>query len=296
VRGGLIVRESEPPAAPKPRLLDRVRGVIRAHHYSRRTEEAYVAWARRYILFHDKRHQSEMGEGRFHTDPGAERPLFMCAVLELEVPWLRGLVHARRPERLPVVLTRDEVRAVLGEAHAQWPEAPRRIGRRHAAAARITIRAVGRRGPDRRSRVMCAPAEQRRTDTLGGRCSGRRGPRFTDRLRAPSRGPPKGASGVRPSGIWLDLPAPGTRRPRPVRGGLPMIRSGTAEKLVTALQRDGGRVLRFPCLAGETGSTIYEAHTAVRELILNGRALASPNVACSACHRLHLVVGLRTGG
>jgi len=75
-----------------------------------------------------------------------------------------------------------------------------------------------------------------------------------------------------------------------------MIRSGTAEKLVTALQRDGGRVLRFPCLAGETGSTIYEAHTAVRELILNGRALASPNVACSACHRLHLVVGLRTGG
>jgi len=45
-----------------------------------------------------------------------------------------------------------------------------------------------------------------------------------------------------------------------------------------------------------TDSTIYEAHEAVRELILNGRALASPNVACSACHRLHLVVGLRTGG
>jgi len=75
-----------------------------------------------------------------------------------------------------------------------------------------------------------------------------------------------------------------------------MIRSGTAEKLVTALQRDGGRVLCFPCVAGETGSTIYEAHKAVRELILNGRALASPNVACSACHRLHLVVRLRTGG
>ena len=75
-----------------------------------------------------------------------------------------------------------------------------------------------------------------------------------------------------------------------------MILSETAEKLVTALQRDGGRVLCFPCVAGETDSTIYEAHKAVRELILNGRALASPNVACSGCHRLHLVVGLRIGG
>ena len=74
-----------------------------------------------------------------------------------------------------------------------------------------------------------------------------------------------------------------------------MIQSETAEKLVAALQRDDDRVLCFPCVAGETGSTIYEAHEAVRELILNGRALARPNVACSACLRLHLVVGLRTG-
>ena len=72
-----------------------------------------------------------------------------------------------------------------------------------------------------------------------------------------------------------------------------MILSETAEKLVTALAR--GRVLCFSCAAGETDSTIYEGRKAVRELILNGRALASPNVACSACHRVHLVVGLRTG-
>src|ERR1041385_7333772 len=51
----------ETPAAPKPRLLDRVRGAIRARHYSRRTEETYVAWIRRYILFHGKRHPAEMG-------------------------------------------------------------------------------------------------------------------------------------------------------------------------------------------------------------------------------------------
>jgi len=55
----------EPPAAAtmKPRLLDRVRAVIRARHYSRRTEEAYVAWIRRFILFHGKRHPAEMGAG-----------------------------------------------------------------------------------------------------------------------------------------------------------------------------------------------------------------------------------------
>jgi hypothetical protein len=46
---------------PKPRLLDRVRAALRTRHYSRRTEEAYVAWIRRYILFHGKRHPAEMG-------------------------------------------------------------------------------------------------------------------------------------------------------------------------------------------------------------------------------------------
>jgi hypothetical protein len=55
------VRESEPTGAPKPRLLDRVRAAIRARHYSRRTEKAYVAWIRRYIFFHDKRHPADMG-------------------------------------------------------------------------------------------------------------------------------------------------------------------------------------------------------------------------------------------
>jgi hypothetical protein len=55
------VRETGAASAPKPRLLDRVREALRARHYSRRTEEAYVAWIRRYIFFHDKRHPAEMG-------------------------------------------------------------------------------------------------------------------------------------------------------------------------------------------------------------------------------------------
>src|SRR5882724_4958625 len=55
------VGEADPTGAPKPRLLDRVRAAIRARHYSRRTEKAYVAWIRRYIFFHDKRHPADMG-------------------------------------------------------------------------------------------------------------------------------------------------------------------------------------------------------------------------------------------
>jgi len=57
----LIARETGPADSPKPRLLDRVRAALRARHYSRRTEEAYVAWIRRYIFFHAKRHPAEMG-------------------------------------------------------------------------------------------------------------------------------------------------------------------------------------------------------------------------------------------
>jgi len=130
----LIVRESHAPEAPKPRLLDRVREAIRARHYSRRTEKTYVAWIRRYIFFHGKRHPAEMG-AREITDflsalavkdkvaastqnQALSALLFLYrAVLAQDVPWLDDLVRAKRPERLPVVLTRDEVRAVLDRLH-----------------------------------------------------------------------------------------------------------------------------------------------------------------------------------
>jgi len=124
------VREPPAPAPVRPRLLDRVRAVIRARHYSRRTEGAYVAWIRRYILFHDKRHPTDMGAPeitRFLSSLAVEGNvaastqnqalsalLFLYRdVLEVELPWLDGIVRAKRPQRLPVVLTRDEVRAVL---------------------------------------------------------------------------------------------------------------------------------------------------------------------------------------
>jgi site-specific recombinase XerD len=118
-------------AAPaRPRLLDRVRAALRLRHYSRRTEHAYVAWIRRYILFHGKRHPVDMGATEltaFLSSLAVDRRvaastqnqalsalLFLYRdVFELEVPWLDDLVRAKRPLRLPVVLTREEVRAVL---------------------------------------------------------------------------------------------------------------------------------------------------------------------------------------
>src|SRR5438874_5994287 len=118
----LAVRET-PASYPKPRLLDRVRDAIRGRHYSRRTEKAYV-------FFHAKRHPAEMGApevARFLTSLAVDGRvaastqnqalnalLFLYrVVLEVDLPWLNEVVRARRPESLPTVLTRDEVRRVL---------------------------------------------------------------------------------------------------------------------------------------------------------------------------------------
>ena len=119
-----------PPAGGPPRLLDRVREAIRARHYSLRTEEAYVAWTRRFILFHNKRHPSEMGEreinaflshlavaGRVSASTQTQALsslLFLYRhVLERPFPTLENVVRAKRPAHLPVVMTRAETRAVL---------------------------------------------------------------------------------------------------------------------------------------------------------------------------------------
>jgi integrase len=124
------LREAVSPAPPKPRLLDRVREALRLRHYSRRTEDAYVTWIRRYILFHNKRHPLEMGApevARFLTSLAVDGKvagstqnqalsalLFLYRhVLDIDLPWLDDVVRAKRPQRLPVVLTRQEVQALL---------------------------------------------------------------------------------------------------------------------------------------------------------------------------------------
>ncbi len=133
---GGIVRER--PAAPigstaaEPRLLDRVRAAIRLRHYSRRTEKAYVGWIRRFILFHGKRHPDGMAadeitrflshlavEGKVSAstqNQALSALLFLYRdVLGRELAWMDEIVRARRPARLPVVLARGEVAALLRE-------------------------------------------------------------------------------------------------------------------------------------------------------------------------------------
>ncbi len=118
-----------PDPAPVP-LLERVRLKIRLKHYSLRTEQAYLDWIKRFILFHGKRHPVEMGAGEveaFLTHLAAVRNvaastqnqaksalLFLYKeVLTIELPWLDRVERAREPTRLPVVLTREEVALVL---------------------------------------------------------------------------------------------------------------------------------------------------------------------------------------
>jgi integron integrase len=118
-------------AAPR-RLLDQVRDAIRLRHYSIRTEDAYVQWIRRYILFHGKRHPSSMGADEVNAflthlavdgDVAASTQgqalsalLFLYRhVLQEPLPWLEDVVRARKPKKLPVVLTREEVRRIMTE-------------------------------------------------------------------------------------------------------------------------------------------------------------------------------------
>jgi integron integrase len=113
-----------------PRLLDRVRDVIRRKHYSIRTEQAYVQWIRRFILFHGKRHPTDMGAPEVEaflthlavagkvaasTQNQALNALVFLyrEVLAREIGWLENLQHAKRPARVPVVFTRDEAKTVL---------------------------------------------------------------------------------------------------------------------------------------------------------------------------------------
>lgn len=118
--------------AQPPRLLDQVRARVRRLGLARRTEEAYVGWIRRFILANDKRHPVDMGAAEIesfltglavHGNVSASTQnqalsalLFLYKqVLGVELPWLDGISRAKKPQRLPVVLTRSEVAALLGE-------------------------------------------------------------------------------------------------------------------------------------------------------------------------------------
>lgn len=113
-----------------PKLLDRLRAEIRVRHYSLRTEQAYVDWARRFIFFHNKRHPKEMGAVELRdflshlavdrnvsasTQNQAKSALLFLyrEVLNIELPWLDEVISAKTAKRLPVVLTQVEMRDLL---------------------------------------------------------------------------------------------------------------------------------------------------------------------------------------
>jgi integron integrase len=123
------------PLSSPPKLLETVRAAIRLRHYSRRTEEAYIGWIRRFIVTNGTRHPREMGEPEVTAflsmlaargvtastqNQALSAILFLYEViLGRRLAWMDGLVRAQRPTRLPVVLSREEVARLLG--HLRGP-------------------------------------------------------------------------------------------------------------------------------------------------------------------------------
>jgi integron integrase len=125
-----------PPVAP-PRLLDRVRWHLRVKHYSLRTEQSYVDWIRRFILFHKKRHPDQMAENDIASflthlavdlnvaastqNQALSALLFLFQqVLDRKLDFIGGVERVRRPPKLPVVFTPTEARAVLARLKGDY--------------------------------------------------------------------------------------------------------------------------------------------------------------------------------
>lgn len=121
----------------RPRLLDELRDHLRTLHYSYRTEQQYLFWVRRFILFHGKRHPADMAAAEieaFLTHLAVERQvaastqnqalaalLFLYQkVLRVELPWLDGIVRAKQSRFLPVVLTPGEVKEILSRLQGEY--------------------------------------------------------------------------------------------------------------------------------------------------------------------------------
>ena len=122
------------PSAGKPKLLDQVRDVIRRKHYRIRTEQAYIDWINRFIIYHGKRHPGEMAEeevAEFLThlardlnvaastqNQALSALLFLYKeVLKHEIGWLQKVERAKKPLKLPVVLSRGEIKQIFGHLH-----------------------------------------------------------------------------------------------------------------------------------------------------------------------------------
>jgi integron integrase len=169
-----------------PKLLEQVRQRIRVKHYSIRTEETYLSWIRRFIFFHQKRHPREMGvreieaflthlavEGNVAAstqNQALSAILFLYKeVLELDLPWLENVTRAKKPQRLPVVMTPDETRRLLAKLEGHWSLVARLLygtGMRLMEGLRLRIKDVDfdkrevivRSGKGDKDRITMLPA------------------------------------------------------------------------------------------------------------------------------------------
>ena len=197
------------------KLLDQVREAIRVRHYSRRTEEAYVVWIRRFIVFHGKRHPTELGASHIseflsslatqrHVSASTQNQA-LCAVLflyrevlRMDLGQVEGVVRASTPARLPVVLSRTEVSAILARLDgAVWLVAALLYGAglRLQEALELRVKDIDfernqftvRQGKGRKDRVTMLPSaitERLRAHLAGVECQ-----HATDLARGLGRAP-----------------------------------------------------------------------------------------------------------
>ena len=169
----------------KPRLLDQVRDSLRLRHYSLRTEATYIQWIKRFILYHEKRHPLEMGEQEItaflthlavdrHVAPSTQNQalaaiLFLYKeVLERELDWMDDIVRAKRPVRIPEVLSPEQVRRLIDQLEGTHQLMARLLygtGMRLMEAVRLRVRDVDfhyrqitvRNGKGNKDRVTVLP-------------------------------------------------------------------------------------------------------------------------------------------
>ena len=169
-----------------PQLMVQTRGCLRALHYSLRTEETYLHWIRRFLRFHGKRHPLDMNAPHVSAFlsylatelevAAATQNLALAAVLflykevlQVDLPWLKDVVRAKRSQRLPTVLSVNEVNALLAKLHDDEPGLVVRLlygtGMRLMEALRLRVKDVDferrqvivREGKGGKDRVVMRP-------------------------------------------------------------------------------------------------------------------------------------------
>ncbi len=177
-------------APPPQKLLDRVRWHLRVKHYSIRTEELYLQWIRRYILFHKKRHPADMGEEEIaaflshlainnHVAASTQNQAFSALlflyqqVLDRKLDYVTGVERVRRPPKLPVVLTKKEAHALIAHLRGDYrlmAELLYGSGLRLLECLRLRVKDIDfgydqiivREGKGMRERVTLLPARLKR--------------------------------------------------------------------------------------------------------------------------------------